>query len=146
MGTEYYNDSSGQRKMRKFQKLGIDRDGMKKAAEDDAEREGGGTTKKGRGQEPENSEAYEILNAEDRPRPEGGWYKEFCKALVESHHISLHVLDVQRCQVMSLMDKTAIDEYHTINSKSWGVDFDGEGHVTATYGHHLPSLHGVPPK
>ena len=136
---EYYHDSSGIRKRlrRDRQKLIIDKDAhtkwRKEERGDTEKNEGGGGTDES--PKPENSEAYEILNAEDRPRPEG-WSEEFVNALTESHRLSLHVIDVKRCQVISLMDITKIGD----NDNPVGfINIEGEN-ILAEYGWGLPKL------
>ena len=83
---------------------------------------------------PENNAANDMLKTSGGE----GWYDRFCDALRDSHHITLHVLDIQTCQVVSLMDKTPFED-------RWGVDLRG-GDPSATYGFDLPKLYGIPPK
>ena len=75
------------------------------------------------------------MNAEERDQ-DAGWFQEFCNALTESHHLLLHAIDVQRCQVISLMDKTKIGD----NDNPVGfINIEGEDWL-AEYGCGLPKL------
>lgn len=59
----------------------------------------------------------------------------------DSHHLTLHVIDIRRCQVMTLMEESrpGADD---------GIHFDGPQfeHIgTAAHGFELPKLFGLPP-
>ena len=142
-------NSSSERKRCGCQKLSVDDEGSiaaydqeggdtnkKKESEDAAGKDGGGTDEKDcNDPEPENSKAYEILNADHPPR-DTSWLNPLFNSLAESHHVSLHVIDIQRCQVMSLMDKKDINKSTTGTRE---VNFH-EGNVLASYNCYLPRL------
>ena len=59
--------------------------------------------------------------------------------LQETHTVTLHVIDVKSCQVMTLMDATATSKY--------GIEFKSGGKADVYYGGYgsdLPKLYGVP--
>ena len=70
------------------------------------------------------------------------WYTDINTKLNESHHMTLHAIDVREYKVISLMDETPFGEYG--GAQYEGAMFDMYAHVTG-YGEDLPNLYGVPP-
>lgn len=93
---------------------------------------------------PANQRVDEIIGS--YPDDESSEWDEFDDQFCETYCVTIHVIDIQSFQVMTLMDAHSRDLPINFFDDELDGDGHGDGQIWVNYGGDLPILYGLPPR